>query len=110
MRESEGNVKLSPSRDPDQAVCEEDLAVVARAAASGECLAREAVRAQLPRARMARLISGPVPLALVAFQGLVTIALTGTAGRGYIHRLLLTVVLAENIGALSLRNRHPCSR
>jgi hypothetical protein len=46
-------------------------------------------------------------VALVALQGLLTIALTGAGGRGYTHRLLLSLVLAENIVALLLRQRHP---
>lgn len=56
---------------------------------------------------MTHLITGPIPVALIAVQGVLTIAFTGANGRGYTHRLLLTLVLVENVGALLLRRRHP---
>ena len=108
MRQPQSTFEQSPSSDPEPAISHEHLESTSPPVGRpGARVPQGRAFSAGARARMARLISGPVPVALVAFLGLLTIALTGAAGRGYTHRLLLTAVLAENVGALFLRNRHP---
>jgi hypothetical protein len=100
------NLGQRPPRHPGSPVC--DGRFTGRRA--GRPRARrlhERAWSATTRARFARLIGGPLPVTLVALQGLLTIALAGAAGRGYTHRLLLTAVLTENVGALLLRRHHP---
>jgi len=108
MRQPQNTLTLCPPHDPQHAVRDERLASRGpRGHGRRAHVSQRRARSAAARARIARLTCGPVPVALVALQGLLTIALTGAAGRGYTHRLLLTVVLAENVVALLLRHRHP---
>jgi hypothetical protein len=108
MRQPQNNLTISPAPVPHHAVSEDRLATSGSGGARRRADASQRrARSAAARARIARLISGPIPVALAALQGLLTIALAGPAGRGYTHRLLLTVVLAENVVALLSRHRHP---
>ena len=109
MRQPETNLTLRAPHDPDHAVSRgaSRQEPHARVQTASPPVARTRTVGFRGRSNIARLTCGPVPVALVASQGLLTITLTGAAGRGYTHRLLLTVVLAENVVALLLRHRHP---
>lgn len=107
MRQPQNHLTLRPPHDPQHAAYEERLLSGPRGPRRRAHVSHGRARSAAARARLARLIGGPVPVALVALQGILTIALTGAAGRGYTHRLVLTVVLTENVVALLSRHRHP---
>jgi hypothetical protein len=62
---------------------------------------------RISASRISLLLTGPIPVALIALQGAVTIALEGGGRGSHTHHLFLLLVLAENVTALCWRRRHP---